>query len=74
MINLLGALGGSNAIFGQGSGSIWLSNVGCNGTEETLLECSTDEFGSHTCSHNEDAGVTCNISKHFKSVIIARVS
>ena len=61
--NLVGALGESNAIFGQGSGSIWLSNVGCNGMEERLLDCSTDAFGSHTCSHSEDAGVTCNTSK-----------
>ena len=61
--NFIGARGESNAIFGQGSGSIWLSNVACNGTEERLLECSTGIFGGHTCSHSDDAGVTCNTSK-----------
>ena len=60
-MNLVGALGESNAIFGHGSGS--RSNVGCNGTEERLLDCSTDAFGSHTCSHSEDAGVTRNTIK-----------
>ena len=61
---LVGAQGESNAIFGQGSGSIWLSNVGCSGTEGRLLDCMTGMFGAHTCSHSEDAGVTCNTSKH----------
>ena len=68
----IGAMGIANAAFGQGSGSIWLSNVGCNGTEERLLDCSTSAFGSHTCSHSRDAGVRCNISK-IEPSIIARV-
>ena len=58
--NFIGAQGGSNAIFGQGSGSIWLSDVGCSGTEGRILECSTGTVGGHTCSHSDDAGVTCS--------------
>ena len=61
--HLVGAQSESNAIFGQGSGSIWLSDVGCNGTEGRLLDCSTGAVGGHTCSHSDDAGVTCNTSK-----------
>jgi hypothetical protein len=60
---LIGAQSESNALFGQGSGSIWLSDVGCTGTERRLLECSTGVVGGHTCSHREDAGVTCNTCK-----------
>ena len=59
---LIGARGESNAIFGQGSGPIWHSNVSCSGTEGRLLDCSTGAVGGHTCSHSDDAGVTCNTS------------
>ena len=59
---IIGAQGESNAIFGQGSGPIWLSDVGCSGTEGRLLDCSTGVVGGHTCSHSDDAGVTCNTS------------
>ena len=60
---LIDAQGESNAMFGQGSGSIWLSDVGCNGTERRLLDCLTGAVGGHICSHSEDAGVTCNTSR-----------
>ena len=47
----------SNAHFGAGIGDIYLDNVGCIGTESSLLDCS---YISNTgCSHSEDAGVRC---------------
>ncbi|XP_067222123.1 scavenger receptor cysteine-rich type 1 protein M130-like [Chanodichthys erythropterus] len=49
----------SNARFGQGSGRIWLSNVGCSGSESSLTQCSHSPLGNHSCRHNEDAGVVC---------------
>ena len=45
--------------FTNGIGPIWLSNVQCDGTERTLVNCSNSGFGVHTCSHVEDAGVRC---------------
>ena len=51
--------------FGEGSEdiSIYLSNVRCNGTERSLIQCQHDGLGVHDCDHSEDAGVIC-ISKY----------
>ena len=46
----------SASFFGQGTGSIALSNVACAGSEARLIDCSS---GSISCSHSEDAGVRC---------------
>ena len=48
------------AYFGQGSGPIWLDNVLCTGSESTLASCGHLGLNiTRSCSHSEDAGVTC---------------
>ncbi|XP_019630260.1 PREDICTED: scavenger receptor cysteine-rich domain superfamily protein-like [Branchiostoma belcheri] len=47
------------AAFGQGSGQIWLNNVGCDGSETTISDCGHGGWGSHNCDHSEDAGAVC---------------
>ena len=50
-----------SASFGQGSGSIWLDNVACTGSESTLASCGHLGVGiTRSCSHSEDAGVRCS--------------
>ncbi|GAB1608450.1 in malignant brain tumors 1 neurotrypsin-like, partial [Argonauta hians] len=42
-----------------GSGTVWLSNVKCNGSEVSIAECNHSHWGLNTCSHSQDAGVRC---------------
>ena len=49
-----------DAHFGQGSGTIWLSDVNCTGREDSLSRCSHNGWGSLlSCSHEQDVGVVC---------------
>ena len=48
-----------NAHFGAGTGPIHLDNVGCNGSERNLINCSRSSFGHCYYGHQEDAGVRC---------------
>ncbi|XP_061211070.1 deleted in malignant brain tumors 1 protein-like [Neopsephotus bourkii] len=48
------------ARFGQGTGHIWLDDVGCTGAEEALAQCQSHPWGRGNCHHGEDAGVVCS--------------
>ncbi|XP_019853773.1 PREDICTED: deleted in malignant brain tumors 1 protein-like [Amphimedon queenslandica] len=46
-----------SAYFGQGTGTIVMNEVHCNGTESYLTNCT--HTMNHNCNHSEDAGVRC---------------
>ena len=60
MISLAaGALAYTSAYFGQGTGSIWIDDTQCTGSEKRLIDC-THDASTIDCAHSEDAGVRCN--------------
>ena len=55
------AVAQSGGTYAAGTGPIWGSNVVCTGEEGRLVDCG---FNSDTssCTHSNDAGVTCNVT------------
>ena len=46
--------------FGSGSGRIWLSDLNCDGEEQSIADCVVDPWGvEESCDHSMDAGVIC---------------
>ncbi|GMI37144.1 hypothetical protein TeGR_g14787, partial [Tetraparma gracilis] len=44
----------------DGSGRIWLDDVGCSGSETNLgTDCSHRRWGKNNCGHSKDVGVSC---------------
>ena len=49
----------SSSPFGQGNGPIFFTDVGCSGSETSLLMCSRNVFGVTSCTHSRDVGLKC---------------
>jgi hypothetical protein len=59
-----GALSYYDALLGQRTGRIHLSNVMCSGTESSLQSCTFNPLGiTGQCTHADDVGVSCRTSQ-----------
>ena len=57
-----------SAQFGAGTGSVFLTSVGCSGTENNLLGC-TYSTSTSGCSHSNDAGLRCQCMLVYKCLV-----
>ena len=51
-----------HAGFGLGSGPIHVDDVACTGSEAALINCTYDPITTD-CTHIEDAGVRCSLTR-----------
>lgn len=66
LYHILGAVAYLNSRYGPGSGPVFLSDMECLGSEDTLINCSRKAFGdiSSNCkTHLNDASVLCKTGK-----------
>ncbi|KAM4652469.1 scavenger receptor cysteine-rich type 1 protein M130-like [Discoglossus pictus] len=48
------------ALYGQGDGEVWVTDVNCTGVESHLQHCQHRSFGRQQCHHIGDASVVCS--------------
>ncbi len=60
IIIIAGAIPVGNAAYRPGTGSIFLDDLACSGSETYLKDCRHSGIGNHNCGHGEDASVVCS--------------
>jgi len=65
----IGSIAYPDARFGSGTGPIIYNNFRCTGSEASILDCTNSGFGNiGTCTHANDASVTCFERKSMERI------
>lgn len=46
--------------FGKGDGQIWLDNLLCDPSNESIMDCVRSGWGEHKCTHEDEIRVCCD--------------
>jgi len=52
--------------YGKGVGPVWMSDLDCEGREDSLWKCSWPRIAGIYWDHDNDAGVICKIANSSK--------
>jgi len=72
---MLGYFGGEPILnrYGAGSGTIWLDDVQCRGTETNIANCRHRGWGRHNCGHSsrygKDVSVSCSTTVRLMRLV-----
>ena len=55
-------------MYGEASGTIWLDDVVCEGSETSITQCKSIGWGVHDCGHSEDVAIICSSGKFSGSL------
>ena len=50
----------SASVYGEASGTIWLDDLVCTGSETSITQCQFNGWGVHNCGHSEDVAISCS--------------
>ena len=64
------AVSRGNAYYGSGSGTVWLGQVSCSGSESQLEDCRHSGWGNSYCYHFEDVGVQCSKLSNYSAFFL----
>ena len=69
-----GATPESNALFGQGSGPIFLDDLACTSLETRLIDCTHGGIEVTNCVHSSDAGVRCIAAGNLLAITLPKMN
>ena len=55
-------------MYGEASGTIWLDDLVCTGSETSITQCQSKGWGAHNCGYSKDVAIICSSGKFSGSL------